>query len=127
MSARVRWLMNDWDWRPLARTALWLAIAFVAIKRGGYRLPSLSVIAHELILGWLLTFGLLTRLQLWLALAALRLFMAFDDWTYAVSEWIARPIAGSAPFAVNFLVTLVAQLGLVAAVVQVLIFITRGL
>lgn len=39
--------------------------------------------------------------------------MALDDWTYAASEWLVRPVAGRAPFAINFLVALAAQLALV--------------
>ncbi len=113
MNARLRWWVEEWDWRPLARTAIWLAIAVAAAKRSGFRPPSLGAIAHELILGWLLTFGLLTWVQIRLVLGAVHLFMALDDWTYAASEWLVRPVAGRAPFAVNFLAALAAQLAMV--------------
>lgn len=107
-----RWL-RDWDWRPLARLIVWIALAVAAAQWSGYRLPSLQTVARELVLGWLLTFGLLTRLQLWLAMGALRLFMALDDWTYGLSERLVRPLAGRAPFTINFLAALAVQLALV--------------
>lgn len=113
MSARLRRWIEEWDWRPLARMAIWIALAVVAAKRSGYRPPSLSMIARELVLGWLLTFGLLTWIQMHLAMGALRLFMALDAWTYAASEWLVRPVAGRASFAINFLAVLAVQLGLV--------------
>ncbi|MBI5629908.1 MAG: hypothetical protein HY921_03370 [Elusimicrobia bacterium] len=113
MKARLHWWLHEWDWRPMARLIVWLAIAVAAAKRSGYQPPSLGAIARELVLGCLLTFGLLTRLQLWIALGALRLFLALDDWTYAAAEWLVRPVAGRAPFAVNFLAALAAQLALV--------------
>lgn len=47
------------------------------------------------------------------AMGVVRLFMALDDWTYSASEWIIRPVAGRAPFAVNFLVALAVQLALI--------------
>lgn len=117
MNARLRWWLHEWDWRPLARTIVWLGIAVVAAKRSGYRPPSLGAIAHELVLGWLLSFGLLTWVQVRLALGIVWLFMKLDDWTYAASEWLVRPVAGRAPFAVNFLTALAAQIALVFAAI----------
>jgi hypothetical protein len=113
MNARLRWWIVEWDWRPLARLLVWIVLAVVAAKRGGYRPLSLDSIARELILGWLLSFGLLTWLQIRLAAGAVWLYLTLDDWTYAASEWIVRPVAGRAPFAVNFLAALAVQLGLV--------------
>lgn len=116
MSARFgRWL-KEWDWRPLARMILWIALAVVAAKRSGYHPPSFHVIARELILGWLLSFGLLTWLQVRLVTGAVWLFMLLDDWSYAASEWIAGPVAGRASFTVNFLAALAVQLALVLGV-----------
>jgi hypothetical protein len=111
MNARLKWL-NEWDWRPMARTLIWLTVAVAAAKRAGYRTPSLGHVIQELALGWVLTFGLLTRVQLWLVMGALRLFWTLDDWTYAASEWLVRPVAGGAPFALNFMAAAAAQLAL---------------
>lgn len=118
MSARFgRWL-KEWDWRPLARLIVWIALAVVAAKRGGYRPPSLDSIARELILGWLLSFGLLTWLQIRLAAVAVWLYLTLDDWTYAVSEWIVRPVAGCASFAASFVAAFTVQIALVLGVIR---------
>lgn len=116
MNARLRWWIEEWDWRPLARMIIWIALAVLAAKRTGYRPPSFGVIARELVLGWLLTFGLLTWIQMHLVAGALRLYLALDEWSYAASEWIVRPVAGRASFAVNFLAALAVQLALVVGV-----------
>lgn len=60
MNARLRWWLHEWDWRPLARTIVWLGIVVVTAKRSGYHPPSLGAVWRELMLGWLLTFSLLT-------------------------------------------------------------------
>lgn len=113
MNPRLRWWIEEWDWRPLARMLIWIALAVVAAKRSGYWPPSFGMIARELVLGWLLTFGLLTWIQMHLAMGVVRLYLVLDDWSYAASEWLVRPVAGCAPFAVNFLAALAVQLGLV--------------
>lgn len=125
MNARLRCWVEEWDWRPLARTIIWLGVAAVVLKRSGYRPPSLDAIVRELVLGFLLTAGLLTRLQVWLLMAALRLFMAVDDWTYALAERLVRPVAGRASFAVNFMAALGGQLILVLALLVTLHSIRR--
>ena len=66
-----------------------------------------------LVLGWLLTFGLLTWIQLRLALGALWLLMKLVDWAYTAAERIVRAAAGRAPFALDFLAALAAQVALV--------------
>lgn len=119
MSARFgRWL-KEWDWRPLARMIVWLAIVAAAAERSGFRPPALAVVVRELALGWLLSFGLLTWLQIRLAMGAWWLFMALDDWTYAASERLVRPVVSRAPFAVGFLVALAAQIALVFGAIGV--------
>ncbi len=102
MKARLNWWLHEWDWRPMARLIVWLTIAVAAARRSGYQPPSLGAVAQELALGCLLTFGLLTRLQLWLAMGAVRLFMELDDWTYAAAAWMVQPVVGRAPFALKF-------------------------
>ena len=113
MNARLSWWVHEWDWRPLARLIVWLAIANAAANRTGVHFASPGAILEAFVLGWLLTFGLLAWLQIWIVVLAVRLYFLLDDWTYALSEWIVRPISGRAPFAVNFLAALAVQLGLV--------------
>ena len=113
MNARLSWWVHEWDWRTLARLIVWLAIANTAANRTGVHLASPGAILEAFVLGWLLTFGLLAWLQIWIVVLAVRLYFLLDDWTYALSEWIVRPISGRAPFAVNFLAALAVQIGLV--------------
>jgi hypothetical protein len=113
MNARLRGWVEEWDWRTLARLIVWLAIANTAANRTGVHFASPGAILEAFVLGWLLTFGLLAWLQIWIVVLAVRLYFLLDDWTYALSEWIVRPISGRAPFAVNFLAALAVQLGLV--------------
>lgn len=110
------WL-HEWDWRPLARLLIWCFLAAAAVRYHRVPLPDPAAILRELILGWLLTFGWLTWLQALLVTGAWRVFMALDDWTYNLAAWIVRPIAGAAPFAVNFLIAHCVQLGLVLGLI----------
>jgi|GEM_PF-6823813 len=113
MNSRLRWWVEEWDWRPLARLIGWLAIAFVAIKRAGVHFASPGAILEAFVLSWLLTFGFLGWLEIWIVVLVVRLYFLLDEWTYALSEWIVRPTIGRAPFAVNFLAALAVQVGLV--------------
>lgn len=113
MNACVKVWLQEWDWRPLARTIVWLCLAIAAARRNGFHTPSLGSIVHELALGFLLTGGLLTWLQLWLASAALQLFWTLDDWTFAASEWVVRPVAGRRTFTARFVAALAVQLCMV--------------
>ena len=113
MNSRLRWWVEEWDWRPLARLIVWLAIAVMAVKRAGLHFASPGAILEAFVLSWMLTFGFLAWLEIWVVVLAVRLYFLLDDWTYALSEWIVRPVSGRAPFAVNFLAALAVQLGLV--------------
>lgn len=106
----MNWL-REWDWRPLARLLAWALIAahFGYISKAG-----LVYAAREIVLYWLLSFGFLTYL-LALALAGcVRLYLALDEWTYWLAEKLIAPWARRVPFAVNFLASFAAQVGLVA-------------
>jgi hypothetical protein len=113
MNSRLQWWVEEWDWRPLARLIVWLAIAVMAIKRAGVHLASPGAILEAFVLSWLLTFGFLGWLEVWVVVLAVRLYFLLDEWTYALSEWVVRSIVGRAPFAVNFLAALAVQIGLV--------------
>ena len=108
----LRWL-REWDWRPLARLLVWCYLVGAAVRYYRVPLPDPAAILRELVLGWLLTFGWLTWLQALLITGAWRVFMALDDWTYTLAAWIVRPIAGAAPFAVNFIAAFAVELALV--------------
>ena len=113
MNARLRWWVQEWDWRPLARLIVWLAIAVMAVKRAGVHFASPGAILEAFMLSWLLTFGFLGWLEIWIVVLVVRLYFLLDEWTYALSEWIVRPIIGCAPFAVHFMAALTVQLVLV--------------
>lgn len=110
---KLRSALMNWDWRPLARTLVWCGAAGAAVRHYRVPLPDPAAVARELVLGWLLTFGLLTWLQLRLFLGVLWVLAKLDDWTYAAAEWIVRPVAGRASFTVNFIAALAVQLGIV--------------
>lgn len=112
MTGVVCWL-REWDWRPLARLAVWSGLAVAAARYHGLALPDPAALLRELLLGWLLSFGLLTWIQLHLIAAAWCAYMTLDDWTYALAERLARSLAGRASFGVNFLAALCVQLALV--------------
>lgn len=105
--------IEEWDWRPLARLVVWSGLAIAAARYHGLALPDPAALLRELVLGWLLTFGVLTWIQLRLIAAAWWVFLTLDDWTYAMAERLARPLAGQASFGVNFLAALCVQLALV--------------
>lgn len=106
-----RWLA-EWDWRPLARLMTW---AIIAAHFGYLSKAGLAHAARELVLYWLLSFGVLTYLLALALMACARLYLTLDEWTYQLAERLVRPCAGSAPFAVNFLATFAAQAGLIWA------------
>lgn len=112
MNRFASWL-RDWDWRPLARLFVWIGLASAGLRYYSVPLPDPAAVLRELILGWLVTFGLLTWLQALLFMSAWCLFLKMDDWSYAAAEWIVRPVTGQAPFALNFLAALLAQVALV--------------
>jgi len=97
----VSW--QDWDWRPLARLVVWfLLVAAWASGRHVLSLALLQRAVREVVLGWLLSFGLLTYVQALVAAGALRFALALDEGAYAFSERLVRPFAGQASFAMNF-------------------------
>jgi hypothetical protein len=94
---------QDWDWRPLARLVVWVLLAAAWARWSRVLSPDLLRRAfREVLLGWLLSFGLLTYVQALLATTALRLVLGLDEAVYALSERLVRPIVGRAPFAVTF-------------------------
>jgi hypothetical protein len=113
MNARLRWWVEEWDWRPLARLIVWLAIAALAVKRAGVHFASPGAYLEAFVLSWLLTLGFLGWLEIWIVVLVVRLYFLLDEWTYAISEWVVRRFAGRVSFAVNFLAALAVQLVLV--------------
>lgn len=112
MSARMgsfrRWL-REWDWRPLARLIAW---ALIAAHFGCITKVGLAHLGRELVLSWLLTFGILTHLQLILLMGCVRLYLAVDDAAYWLAERIVRPFLGSASFAWGFLAAFAVEIAL---------------
>ena len=107
-----RWA--EWDWRPLARLAVWVILAATWARwRHVLSLDLMHRVFRELVLGWLLSFGLLTYVQALIVTSALRLALALDEAAYALSERLVRPFAGRAPFAANFAAAFGAEIGLV--------------
>ena len=110
---------QDWDWRPLARLVVWVLLAATWARWEQVLSPALLQRAvREVVLGWLLSFGVLTYVQALIATGALRLVLAFDEAAYALSERLVRPFAGQTPFAVNFAATFSAELMLVLGAAQ---------
>jgi flagellar biosynthesis protein FliR len=96
-----RW--EDWDWRPLARLITWIVLA--ALWARWCEAVSVALIQRafrELLLGWLLSFGLLTYVQALIATGLLRLALAFDDTAYGLSEQLVRLFMRRASFATTF-------------------------
>lgn len=109
MEKIIRWL-QEWDWRPLARLLAW---TFIAAHFGCITTAGLAHLGRELVLSWLLTFGILTHLQLILLMGGVRLYLALDDAAYWLAERIVRRIIGGAPFALGFLAAFAVQVALV--------------
>lgn len=99
----VAFAWEDWDWRPLARLLVWVLLAVAWARwRHALSLDLLRRVAREAILGWLLSFGLLTYIQALIATSAFRLALALDEGAYALAERLVRPFLGRASFAVSF-------------------------
>lgn len=97
-----RW--EEWDWRPLARMTVWLLMAGTwAMSRGMLSVAVIERAATEIILGWLLSFGLLTYVQVLIATFAIRLALVADDFAYAAAERIVRLLLASPTFEKAFL------------------------
>ncbi len=109
MNNSLRWL-REWDWRALARLIVW---TLVAVHFGYITKAGLAHLGRELVLSWLLTFGILTHLQLILIMIGVRLYLALDDAAYWLAEKIAWPIVHRVPFAVGFLAAFAVQILLV--------------
>ena len=97
-----RW--EEWDWRPLARLTVWLLMAGTwAMSRNILSVAAIERAAREVILGWLLSFGLLTYVQVLIATFAIRLALVVDDFAYAAAERIVRLLLASPTFEKAFL------------------------
>lgn len=105
----LRWL-REWDWRPLARLLAW---TFIAAHFGYVTKAGLAHLGRELVLSWLLTFSILTHLQLILLMGGVRLYLALDDAAYWLAERIVRPTIGGAQFALGFLAAFAVQVAIV--------------
>ncbi len=109
-----RFSWQTWDWRPLARLVVWIFLAAAwAYWRHVLSLAPLKRILRELALGWLLSFGLLTYVQVLIAAGALRLALAFDAAAYALLEGLLRPFLGRTTFTMSFLATFGVELAVV--------------
>ncbi len=113
MNRFTSWL-RDWDWRPLVRLFVWIGLSAAALRYYRVPLPDPAALLRELILGWLVTFGLHTYLLALGLMGSVRLYLALDEWTYWAAEKLVLPWMESKPFAVTFLATFTAQLALVA-------------
>ncbi len=110
--AVFRW--EEWDWRPLARLIAWLILAALwARSRDILSLALFQRTFRELLLGWLLSFGLLTYVQALVATTTFRLALAFDDAAYALSERLVRLFMRRASFAATFVAAFGVELALV--------------
>lgn len=105
---------EDWDWRPLARLIAWLILAALwARSRDIISLALIQRAFRELLLGWLLSFGLLTYVQALIATGVLRLALAFDDTAYGLSERLVRLFMRRASFAATFVAAFGVELAFV--------------
>ena len=107
-----RW--SEWDWRPLARLVGWAMIACLWARHRGVA-PGLCAAAllRQLLLLWLLSFGVLTYLLALVAMGLLQAAMFLDDATYELAERLVRPFVGAAPFVARFFAAFGAQIALV--------------
>ncbi|MBI5247526.1 MAG: hypothetical protein HY923_10120 [Elusimicrobia bacterium] len=111
-SAAFSW--QDWDWRPLARLIVWVLLAAAWVRwRDALSQDLLRRALREIVLGWLLSFGLLTYAQALIATGALQFALAVDEAAYALAERLVRPFAGRAPFAAKFVAAFSVELVLV--------------
>lgn len=109
MNNFLRWL-REWDWRAFARLITW---ALIAAHFGYITKAGLTHLGRELVLSWLLTFGILTHLQLILLMIGVRLYLVLDDAAYWLAERIARPIVHRVPFAGGFMAAFALEIMLV--------------
>lgn len=95
---------EEWDWRPLARLSTWLLLGGGwALSRGAFSSAAMERAAREIILGWLLSFGILTYVQILVATGVMRLALVLDDAAYALAERAVRKVLHPASFAETFL------------------------
>jgi len=108
MKKFLSWL-HDWDWRPLVRLIAWVFIAahFECVTKAG-----LAHLGRELVLSWLLSFGILTHLQLILLMIGVRFYLALDEATYRLAERIVQPFLDDKPFALRFLTAFAGQVAI---------------
>lgn len=107
-----RW--EEWDWRPLARLIAWLILAALWARwRGLVSLALLQRVFRELLLGWLLSFGLLTYVQALIVTGIFRLALMLDDAAYALSERLVSLFLRRASFAATFVAAFGVELALV--------------
>jgi hypothetical protein len=110
---------EDWDWRPLARLLAWsLLAALWARERGFVSLALFQRAFRELLLGWLLSFGMLTYIQALIATGLFRLLLAFDDAAYGLSERLVRLLLRRASFAATFIAAFGVELVFVLAALR---------
>lgn len=103
------WL-REWDWRPLARLIIW---TLIAAHLGYISKAGLAHLGRELVLSWLLTFGILTHLQLILLMGCVRLYLTADDAAYWFSSRIAESFIGDTSFITGFLAAFGLEIALV--------------
>jgi hypothetical protein len=105
---------QEWDWRPFARLAAWLTLGSAwAASNGYFSADILYRAARELILGWLLSFGLLTYVQLLLATAAIRFTLAVDDFAFGLADRLVKGRFGHLTFSSGFLAAFALEIGII--------------
>lgn len=106
--------LGNWDWRAFARLVAWALIAALwAHSRDAAVLPRAAALLRNAALLSLLSFGVFTYLFSLAAMGAVRAAFFFDETAYALSERLVRPIAGGAPFAIQFWTAFSAEIVLV--------------
>lgn len=110
----VAFVWKDWDWRPLARLAVWTLLA--ATWARAHHILTVAMLRQALresLMGFLFTCGLLTYVQALALALLLRLVLETDRAAYALAERVARSVTEGAPFAANFAATFGVELTLV--------------
>lgn len=109
-----QFLEDEWDWRPLARLLAWCIVLAAASWLG--LLPAGAVVrgVRELILLWLLSFGLLTRLIMIVVMVGVRLAGTLEDLAFRISDWLVERTFNPGPRALRFASALGVEFALVS-------------
>lgn len=110
---------KEWDWRPLARLFLWVALA--ALWSRGLRGASWAAAVHAVRQSTLLilvTYGLVGQVLAFLSVGLLYVLLMFDEAVFSVAEWLVRPWVGVAFFGTRFAAAFCAEFALVLGSIE---------